>query len=783
MSDTMEKVIYDSFVQYSAAVLQSRALVDVRDCIKPSARQIFYCMETDKFTADKPFKKTLKAIGSAMRLFIHGDSSCEGVIMRSSQPFAMRYPLVEVEGSNGNLISTESWAAPRYTASRLSALSSVIFDGLKQDAIDDWRDNYDDTEKYPAVLPSIGYYNICNGTLGIGIAASSSIPAFNLKEVNQAIINLIHDPNASYDKIYCVPDFATGGLLLNEREVYEILKKGQGGSCRLRAVMKYIPDQNMFRVTEMPYNVYTNTVCKELDEQLENNKFIEEYKDLTGKEPCIEIYLKKNVNISSAEQWLYKNTSLENFYTINMTMLDQGRFPKVFGWREALQAYIDHIRICKRREIQFELDKALFRKNIIEGLLCAAANIDDLVYMIRNSNSPTEAAQKLIAKYNFNEEQVKAILAMKLSALTKIDGIKLENEKQELMDKIAEYNHLLTNSVALDEKLIDILQEVADKFGDERRTKVLNISSTVEEVEEPVTVEERDITIYLLNNNQAILQDRNEETGTKRGTKGKRILPKDAEVVSTVYCSNLATLMAFTNQGRMYSFAAHDLETAGTVSLYDIISLKDNELILFMIDGTMMNTYNHLITVSKRGLIKKTRISEYNVKNKKGIAAAKLNEEDELVCAALSVEGNKIIIATNKGYYNYYSVDKISSTGRNTSGVKAIRLNEGEWVQSVALVQNKEYHGVLSISSSGKGKISSLSEYVETSRGVKGHQVMTLGDNETLVAVGLVEINQDKINLINDNKLITIRTSEVPVISRPTIGIKLTSPSNTIKIL
>ena len=215
----MKKIIEESFTQYAGAVLQSRALVDVRDCLKPSARQIFYCLYTDKFTYDKPFKKTLKAIGSSSRMYIHGDSSCEGIIMRAGQPFAMRYPLVEVEGSFGNLMSSGSWAAPRYTGSRLSESSNILFNGIKKNTVEDWRDNYDNSEQYPSVLPSIGFYNIVNGTMGIGIGAASSIPSFNLREVNEAIIKLIEKPDSSFDEIVCYPDFPTGATILNKKEV------------------------------------------------------------------------------------------------------------------------------------------------------------------------------------------------------------------------------------------------------------------------------------------------------------------------------------------------------------------------------------------------------------------------------------------------------------------------------------------------------------------------------------------------------------------------------------
>ena len=251
----MAEVIKESFTQYSGAVLQSRALVDVRDCIKPSARQILYCLYTDKFLHNKPFKKTMKALGSAMRLYIHGDASCVGVMMRNGQPFAMRYPLTEVEGNGGNIIETGNWAAPRYTGTRLSELSSYLMQDIKKkDIISEWRDNYDDTEKYPAVLPSKGFYNIVNGTSGIGIGMGSSCPQFNIKDVNAALEKLLLNPDIDFEEIYCTPDFATGGYLINEKEVKEALKYGskqkakdndaEGASCKLRAKIEIDPEDS-----------------------------------------------------------------------------------------------------------------------------------------------------------------------------------------------------------------------------------------------------------------------------------------------------------------------------------------------------------------------------------------------------------------------------------------------------------------------------------------------------------------------------------------------------------
>ena len=778
MSD-LKEVIESSFIQYAGAVLQSRALVDVRDCLKPSARQIFYCLYTDKFTYDKPFKKTLKGVGSASRLHIHGDSSCLGIIMRAGQPFAMRYPLVEVEGSYGNLMSSGNWAAPRYTASRLSEISNYLFGGIKKNTIEEWRDNYDNTEQYPAVLPSIGFYNIVNGTMGIGIGAASSIPPTNLKEVNSAIIKLIRDENVSDKEILCIPDFPTGGILLNRNEVAEAMLKGQGKSCRIRSVINYDEKDNCLIVTELPYALYTDTVCGELEAILEDedNKIIERFNDLTGKEPLIKIYLKKGVNPKRAMDYLYKNTSLENWFAINMTMLENGRFPRVFGWREALLNYITHIRTCKRREYQFDLDKMLARKNVVDGLMRAAANIDEVVAIIRASDSPSSASEKLIARFSFNEEQTKAILAMKLSSLTRIDGIKLEKEFEELKKNITEYQHILNTPTLLDEKLIEILQEVADKFGDERRTKIMN----VEEEEETEIIEEKPVSILVLSNDTIRIVS-NEIEGAKRGRKGKAMsLPKNVKVLDTLYTTNLSRICAVGRKGKMFTFSISTLKENEDYSIYDLAG-KNSEEIIKIFSMTNLEYSKYVVFFTKQGMIKKSLASEYSNIAKRGTVGIKLRDNDEVVnCCFAANDGANVIIISNAGNCVRYNLKDITPTGRNTIGVMGTKLNKNEYVVGAEV----EYgEGILTINSNGKGKITSLDQILTNSRQSRGSMIMKLEKDEEIKAFILVKEDDTGYNIIQGNKVVSIDKSEIQHSGRATIGTKLIDikKENDIKI-
>ena len=432
-----QKQIEDAFLGYAASVAQERAIPDVRDGLKIGLRQGLYAQFSNKLTYKDKFQKAQKSVAAAMsQSYVHGDAAMYETFIRAARPWSYRYPVEVVQGNYGNPSSPDSHAQSRYVEMKASEISSVFFDGLKKNAIgDQWYSNYDDTEMIPSVFPSIGYWNIVNGCTGIAVAMATSIPQFNLKEVNDALIKIIQNPDVDFNDIYCAPDFATGGTITNAKAVKESLKYGKGESVRMKAKLEYFPDQNMIQATELPYGVFTNTIIDQLATLTNENESygIERVVDHTKKFADIRIYLSKGANPKKMIAKLYKDTSLENWFSINMIMLDKGRFPKVFGWREACDAYITHIRECKRNEVQFDLDKALARKNIVDGLIKAYSIIDEVIQAIKTSDSPTEAHLRLCGpNFGFNTEQAKAILAMKLSSLTRLDIVKLNKELEEL---------------------------------------------------------------------------------------------------------------------------------------------------------------------------------------------------------------------------------------------------------------------------------------------------------------------------------------------------------------
>ena len=772
-----QKQIENAFLTYGASVAQERSIADVRDGLKIGLRQGLYAQYTNKLTHKEKFQKAIKSVSAAMaQSYVHGDVAMYDTLIRAARPWSYRYVLEETQGSEGDQTDPDSQSSMRYVEMRSSELADVLFDGLKKDAVKEWYWNYDDSQQIPSVFPSIGYWNIVNGCSGIAVAMATSVPCFNLKEVNDALIKIIRNPDVPFDDIYCAPDFPTGCSIINARATKESLRYGKGESIRMRANLQYFPDQNMIKATELPYGVFTNTVIDQLAALTDDSPAygIEKVTDHTKKEADIRIYLTKGVNAKKMIDKLYKDTSLENYFSVNMILLDQGRFPKVFGWREACNAYIAHIRECERNILQFELDKALAKKNVLEGLIKACSIIDDVITTIKGSSSPAEASTNLIKKFGFNEEQAKAILAMKLSNLTKLDIVKLSDDLKEIVEKIQSLTHLLNTPHDLDEELIKTLQEVAAKFGDARRTKL--IDSTFAEESEKVEIKEEELGILLFDNNtiRAIAVDNLQ--GGKRGRKGVNIKPpKNANLINTLYTTNLGTVSVLTNKGRMYHFTLSDLEYEKDYSVYELIEVQDGEYPILLMDSTSFNAYKNLITISKNGYIKKSSITEYaTARTKRGVVAAKLEDDDTLVGVYLSSsDEDKVFIVSSAGYYNYYAVSSINATGRATRGVKAIKLEDGEYVISATIIkQGLNYRGMLTIASNGQGKITPLDEFNTTSRGIKGNQVMNIKDNKIAAASAITE-DKEKIYVAAAGKAVIVDVSSIPVQSRVTAGIKI----------
>lgn len=767
----LKDVISEGFTQYAGAVLQSRALVDVRDCLKPSARQIFYCLYTDKFLPSKPFKKTLKAIGSAARMYIHGDSSCEGVIMRAGQNFAMRYPLIEVEGNAGNLISSGNWAAPRYTASRLSEFSVRLFEDIDKETIKEWRDNYDDTEQYPSVLPSKGFYNIVNGTQGIGVGAASSIPQFNLKEVNEALETLLLNPNATFDEICCLPDFATGAILLNEEEVKAALKTGQGAACKLRSVVEWDQKDRCFVVTEIPYAVYTNTICGELEEILNdelNNPGIERFIDLTNTGPLIKIYLTKRANPDRVLKYLYKNTSLQSYFGINMTMLENGRFPKVFGWKAALQNHIDHEKVVYRRGFEFDLAKIEKRIHILEGLLICIANIEEVIKVIKSSTNTAAASSELQKRFLLDAEQAKAVLDMKLSRLANLEVKKLEDEKEKLTAEAERLRAILNDEELFNKELIKGWHTTSEKFGDARRTQIRNIEH---ESDEPT--EKKQLSLSFTNKGAVFVTETSSLYSQRRNGVGQKFkLEKDEILVDNIVGENTETILFFTNKGNYYHMKMGEFTIGEKQYLSNYFSTNGNEVLTAAISLNLKNSFKFIVFVTRNGLIKKSQLSEYNMKRNVGAQAIKLDPNDEIV-SILIMEDDRLGIMSKSGQFIMVTTASIKPIGRVTRGIIGIKLNSGDYVVSARAIPKNTTH-LFSISTDGYGKSTAISEFNITGTNTKGVKIQKSESMSDFIPV----VSASDILINSNTTQIRIKSNEIPTLSRGTQGTKLIKLTN-----
>lgn len=775
MQTDIKQVIENSFIQYSGAVLQSRALVDVRDCLKPSARQIFYSMLLHKLTSKKPYKKTANAVGMAMAdFYIHGDSSCEGVIMRAGQSFAMRYPLVDVRGNMGSLLESGNWAAMRYTESRLGKLADVLFEDIDKDTIKEWRDSYDNSKQYPAVLPSMGYYNICNGTYGIGIGVSASIPQFNIKDVNAAMEALLLNPNCSFDEIYCAPDFATGAVLLNEDAVKQSLEKGTGAACRLRSVVDFVQKDRTLVVTEIPYGVYTSTICAELEKILddEENPGIDRFNDLTGKTPLIKIYLKRSANPDKVLKYLYKNTSLQSHYGINLTMLDKGRYPRVFTWKEALQAHIDHECECYRRGFEHDLAKIEKRIHIINGLLICLARIEEVIQTIKQSASTAAASSALQKQFLLDGEQAKAVLDMKLSRLAHLEVKKLENELAELEKAADAIKSILSDKDLFNQQLINGWHEVSRKFGDARRTQILNVSH---DDDEPTEV--RQLVLNFTNFGNIFINETSTlYTQRKGGVGAKFKLERGEYVVSNRVGDTTDTVLFFSNKGNFYHLKMSELPVGDktNISAYIALQLEEEIRAATVLGKNCRDKY--IIFVTKQGMVKKSLLSEYNITRKGGARAIDISGDDQIVnvlfineepLGVLTAEGNLVIIETKD----------IRAIGRNTKGVKGIKLNESDFVVN-AHVYIPDATEIISISRTGLSKRSPANEFSITGKNTKGKKLQKIITNDYMTDFAFLT-NEPQILVISSGAQLKVDVNEISALGRGAQGSKtIKLPSN-----
>jgi DNA gyrase subunit A len=698
------------------------------------------------------------------------------------KPFAMRYVLEDFQGNTGTIEESSNEAASRYTEMRLSPISMNLFTNIEKDTITKWHDNYTGEEQYPAVLPSVGFYNIVNGTSGIATAIASSIPQFNLREVNEAMIKLLWNKDISFDEIYCAPDFCTGGIMLNAGEVKESLKIGNGFACKMRSVVEYDSKESCIIVKETPYGVYTETIRGQLAKILESedNPGIEKFLDQSGTSALIKIFIGKKANPDKVIRYLYKNTSIQYHYPINMIMLDGGKTPKMFGWREALQAHINHEIEVYTNAYNFDIKKIDARLHILDGLTIALANIDEVVALIKSAPSSQAAKTLLCQKFNLTEIQAKHILDMKLSRLAKLEVEKLKNEIESLIAEKKTIQAILADENLLKAEIEKGLRAVANKYGDARRTKVIDLQKDSEE--EPTEI--RQLQISITSQNSVFVTETSTLYTQKRGGVGNKLKMLNGEyVIDSITVASNEEILLFTKSGNVVHCAASTLPLNDKVHIQTLVNISNDEELCAITSASKKVTAPYILFFTKNGLIKKSEIGEYNLSRKGAVKALALDAGDEIMSIVFT-NNDKVGILTELGNFIMIKTDDIRAIGSVARGVKAITLNDGDYVISAHVIPENTTH-LASISGNGLFKQTSISEFAVQGRGTKGNKIQKLNDGDWMADFCPVMAGAKDVLVASTSSSIKLTTNDIPLFSKGALGnksIKMDAKSNVVGI-
>ena len=768
-----------NFIEYAVAVNSDRAIPDSKSGLKPVARRILYGAYDGGRVSSKPHVKAARIVGDVMGKFHpHGDSSIYGALVRLAQPWVMRYPLIDFHGNMGS-VDGDGPAAARYTEARLSKISEMgMLSGLKKNCIE-FVPNYDETTEEPVTLPAIFPNLLCNPNTGIGVAMACNWLPHNLNEVADAIFDYM-DGN---DVCLPGPDFPTGGIIINQKDIPAIMKTGHG-SVKVRGKYK-IEKNNTIIFYEIPYGVKTEDLLTEIGTACDNKEIegISDIRNESNKKGLrVVIECQKGVSPEAVVKKLFAKTNLQTSISYNQVALVD-KTPTELNLLDCIKIYVEHNIECIVKEAKFDRAKALDRLNIVEGLLIALEDIDNVIALIKQSESAAAAKEKLIEIYKLNEAQAKAILDMKLAKLAKLEKIELQNEAEELKNLIKALETLINSRVDQEGELKTRLREIVRKFGDKRRTELTHIEIKPEEKEIAEVVPEDCVVILSQSGDIKRVPSKSFRVQNRNG---KGVKTEDDAILNTISTNTIDTLMAFTNKGKMYRLLV-DHVPVGTnaskgVRIGTLINMELDEKVIAITSLHRKTDAEYVLFITKQGLIKKTAIEEYmKVKRSTGIAAIKLKEDDSIANVTF-VKDENIILITRKGMSIHFTTKDISPIGRVTAGVKAIKLNEGDYVLGGFPV-HKETDSIAVFSESGSGKKTSITEFTIQGRGGKGVMVYkpTTQTGE-LVGAALVE-DKDSILLIGRPNSICISAADIPSLNRTGIGNAMIKNSTVISVI
>ena len=785
-SNIIEHEIYDemknSYIDYAMSVIVGRALPDVRDGLKPVHRRILYGMHSLGITPDKPHKKSARIVGEVMgKYHPHGDSSIYDAMVKMAQDFSTRYPLVDGHGNFGS-VDGDGAAASRYTEARMSPFSLQMVRDIEKDTVD-FVDNYDGEEKEPAVLPSRVPNLLINGSNGIAVGMATSIPPHNLGETIDACVKLIDDPSSSIEDLARIikgPDFPTGAIILGKHAAREAYMTGQG-KVNVRSVCEIEEDKRgrmRIIVSEIPFQVNKARLIESMAELVKDKKLegISAIRDESNREGTrIVIELKKDTNPNVILNRLYKHTSLQTSFSMIMLALVDGE-PKILNLKQILEEYLKHQKIVVTRRTRFDLAKAEARAHILEGLIIALDNIDEVIATIRSSYN--DAKEKLMIRFGLSEIQAQAILDMRLAKLQGLEREKIQAEYNELLKRIAYYKSLLADEHKLMGVIKDELLEIKGKWGDPRRTKIVADEG---ELDEEALIDEEDVAITLTHLGYVKRVPADTYKAQRRGGKGiVGLTTRESDFVrDLIITSTHDYLMFFTDMGRVYKIKAYEIpeaaRTAKGTPVINFLNLNSTERVTAMIPVREFNADECLVMVTKQGTIKKTPMSEFDTNRKTGLIAITLKEGDKLISVALANGDENVLVVTKQGKAIAFSEQDVRPMGRNAGGVRAILLEKGDEVVSMEL-DIDQTRKMLVITENGFGKRTPLEEYRLQARGGKGvatYDKTKFGKTGLLVGATLVS-EDDEVMVINSNGvIIRIRADEVSTLGRTTQGVKI----------
>ena len=773
----------ESFLDYAMSVIVSRALPDVRDGLKPVHRRILYGMGESGVTPDKPHKKSARIVGDVMgKYHPHGDSAIYESMVRMAQPFSYRQMLIDGHGNFGS-IDGDGAAAMRYTEVRMSKIAMEMLRDINKDTVN-FMANYDGSEKEPEVLPARFPNLLVNGTTGIAVGMATNIPPHNLGEVIDALLVLMKNKDCTVSELMEVlpgPDFPTGALVIGKSGIRKAYETGKG-SITLRAKVEIetaSSGKERIVVTELPYMVNKAQLVEKIAEIGREKRVdgITAVRDESSREGMrIIVEVRRDVSASVILNNLYKLTNLQTSFGFNMLAIIDG-IPKVLSLKGILEHYLRHQEEVIRRRTEFDKKKAEARAHILEGLRIALDHIDAIINIIRSSKSDDQAKQTLIAEYALSDRQAQAILDMRLRRLTGLEREKIEREYQELIKLIADLADILANHERILQIIQDELEEIKQKYNDDRRTELM--VGEVLSLEDEDLIEEENIVLTLTHNGYIKRMPDNEFRAQRRGGRGVQGMNMHEQdfVETLLTCSTHDTVLFFTNAGRVYRAKGYEIpeygRTAKGIPVINLLGISQDEKVKAMIclDMEKVNQ-NMLVFATKNGIVKRTAASEYANIRSNGLKAIVLKEGDELLQVAQTTGEDNIIIATHHGYSLTFNEQKVRAMNRVTSGVKGITLREGDYAIGMAIMDPSK--ALLVVSENGYGKRTLVKDYPVKGRGGKGIKTINITEKTgNLVGIAVVEGDEDVLLVTNNGVIIRFNIESVSLTSRVTQGVRL----------